>query len=256
MAINLNLELTDHCNIKCKMCSQSLRDEAHGVPMQFMDWAVWRQSLHNLANYPEEIHLCPHWLGEPTIHPQFDRFVEYAFAINGNNQLFRKFKLHTNAVVFGAKRANLLIQLASLSHHQPDTFHFVHFSIDAHSPETYRVVKGADHGRRVYQNVLRFLEYREKMKAQYPKITIAFVVQPDNAHEAILFRDYWVAEFARYNITLQQTYDWPSEESDSLYFRRLNCAEQQQSDSLHAKVVYQLGLSESPLQQLRSSESF
>jgi len=256
MAINLNLELTDHCNIKCKMCSQSMRDEAHGVPMRFMSWETWRQSLHNLQNYPEEIHLCPHWLGEPTIHPQFEQFVEYAFAINQHNSLFRKFKLHTNAVVFGAKRAKLLINLASLSHQHHDTFHFVHFSIDAHTPKTYQVVKGADHGARVYQNVLQFLHCRQQTGARYPKITLAFVIQPDNAHEAIAFRDYWVAQFAQHNLSLRQTYDWPDQESDSIYFRRLNCAQQEESDKLHAKVVYQLGLSDSPTQQLRSSESF
>ena len=105
MAINLNLELTDHCNIKCKMCSQSLRDEAHGVPMRFMDWATWRRALLGLQDMAEDVHLCPHWLGEPTIHPEFDRFVEYAFAVNGSNRLFREFKLHTNGVVFGEARA-------------------------------------------------------------------------------------------------------------------------------------------------------
>ena len=164
MAINLNLELTDHCNIKCKMCSQSMRDEAHGVPMKFMPWETWKTSLKNLRNFPDEIHLCPHWLGEPTIHPQFDQFVEYAFAINSQNRLFRKFKLHTNAVVFGEKRSRLLIQLATLKHQAPDTFNFVHFSIDAHSPDIYRIVKGADHGKRVYRNVMRFLRHRQEAR--------------------------------------------------------------------------------------------
>ena len=114
MAINLNLELTDHCNIKCKMCSQSMRDEAHGVPMRFMDWETWRSALRGLEDMDDDVHLCPHWLGEPTIHPQFDRFVEYAFAINRDNRLFREFKLHTNAVVFSEDRARLLIRLCLL----------------------------------------------------------------------------------------------------------------------------------------------
>ena len=100
MAININLELTDICNLKCKMCSQSMRDEAHGVPAKFMEWNTWRTLLQNLSGYPDDIHLCPHWLGEPTIHPQFDLFVEYAFAENPNNRLFQEFKLHTNAIVF------------------------------------------------------------------------------------------------------------------------------------------------------------
>ena len=75
MTLNLNLELTDHCNIKCRMCSQSMRDKAHGVPMRFMDWATWRKSLQGLGDLQDEVALCPHWLGEPTLHPEFDRFV-------------------------------------------------------------------------------------------------------------------------------------------------------------------------------------
>ncbi len=233
-----------------------MRDEAHGVPMKFMSWETWRTSLSHLKNYPEEISLCPHWLGEPTIHPQFDQFVEYAFAINKDNSLFRKFKLHTNAVVFGEKRAQLLINLAQLSNQSQDTFNFIHFSIDAHSPGVYKTVKGANYGERVYKNIRRFLEIRQQHQAVYPKITLAFVVQPENAHEAIVFRDYWTALFLKYKIKLRQTYDWPDQESDSLYFRRLNCSNQKESDSLHAKIVHGLGLSESPDQILRSSESF
>ena len=60
-----------------------------------------------LEDMEDEIHLCPHWLGEPTIHPQFDQFVEYAFAINQDRRLFHEFKLHTNAVVFNEHRARL-----------------------------------------------------------------------------------------------------------------------------------------------------
>ena len=114
MAVNLNLELTDHCNIRCKMCSQSLRSEAHGVPHQFMDWNVWRSAILGLEGMEDEIHLCPHWLGEPTIHPQFDQFVEYAFSINGDRKLFHEFKLHTNAVVFNEHRSTDLELNASL----------------------------------------------------------------------------------------------------------------------------------------------
>ena len=82
MAVNINLELTDHCNIRCKMCSQSLRDEAHGAPHRFMAWETWRKMLAGLDGMDDEVHLCPHWLGEPTIHPRFDQLVEYAFAVN------------------------------------------------------------------------------------------------------------------------------------------------------------------------------
>lgn len=256
MAVNLNLELTDHCNIRCRMCSQSLRDEAHGVPMRFMAWETWRSSLLGLKDMEDEVHLCPHWLGEPTIHPDFDRFVEYAFAVNGGNRLFRTFKLHTNGVVFSEDRARRLIRLANQPGQAEDTFNFVHFSIDAFDPRTYAVVKGADKGEIVYRNVRRFLAVRQEMGALRPFATLAFVVQPENAHEAAAFRDFWAAELRRLGRPYAQTWDWPGQLQDALYFRPLNCGEQEAADRLHASVCRALGITSHDSDRLRAAESF
>ena len=93
-----------------------MRSDAHGAPKKFMTWETWQQSLRNLKGFPDSVHLCPHWLGEPTIHPRFDLFIEYAFAINQHNRLFEKFKLHTNAVQFSQDRGRLLYNLSQLPH--------------------------------------------------------------------------------------------------------------------------------------------
>lgn len=256
MAININLELTDHCNIRCKMCSQSMRSDAHGAPKKFMAWETWQQSLRNLKGFPDPVHLCPHWLGEPTIHPRFDLFVEYAFAINHNNELFEKFKLHTNAVQFSQERGQLLLQLSQLPHLHPSTFNFIHFSIDAFSAPVYKEVKGRDCRERVYQNIIDFIDLRTTLRLEYPKVTLAFVVQPENSHEAVSFQQFWIAEFERLGLPLQQFYDWPSEESDNLYFRRLNCADQVASDALHAEVAFRLGLTKTLQSSLKQEGSF
>jgi MoaA/NifB/PqqE/SkfB family radical SAM enzyme len=256
LAINLNLELTDHCNIKCKMCSQSLRDEAHGVPMRFMDFAVWRKALQGLAGMKEAVHLCPHWLGEPTIHPQFDRFIEYAFAVNPGNRLFAELKLHTNGVVFGEERARLLIRLANQPGQRPDTFRFVHFSIDAFSRSVYVDVKGADRREQVYKNIERFLRLRAEMGGLRPFVTLAFVVQPENAHEALTFRDHWSAQLRALGREVALRYDWPDREVDTLYFRPLNTGDQAAADRLHARVARELGIAGAAGERLRAEGSF
>lgn len=256
MAINVNLELTDHCNIRCRMCSQSLRDEAHGQPMRFMAWETWRAGLRGLAGMGDEVHLCPHWLGEPTIHPQFDRFVEYAFAINANNRLFRAFKLHTNAVVFGEERARLLVRLANAPGQAPDTFNQIHFSIDALTAPVYADVKGADRGPAVLRNVTRFLEIRQELGAVRPFATLAFVVQPGNAHEARAFRDHWAGLLDRLGRPFAQTWDWPGPDRDAIYFRPLNTGDQADADRLHARVCRELGLPVPAGDRLRAAESF
>lgn len=252
MSIHINLELTDHCNIRCKMCSQSMRDDAHGGPKKFMAWETWRRSLQGLADIEDDVHLCPHWLGEPTIHPQFDKFVEYAFGINLNNRLFREFKLHTNAVVFPEQRSRLLLRLANAPGQAEDTFRFVHFSVDAHSPEVYADVKGSDKGLQVRKNVERFLALRDALDLSWPRVTLAFVVQPGNAFEARDFLEHWRPRLRDPALT----YDWPSEVRDAIYFRPLNSGDQDASDRLHAETCRAVGMDVPAGDRLRAAESF
>jgi molybdenum cofactor biosynthesis enzyme MoaA len=252
MSIHINLELTDHCNIKCTMCSQSMRDDAHGGPKTFMAWDTWRSALHGLSDIEEDVHLCPHWLGEPTIHPEFDKFVEYAFGINLNNRLFREFKLHTNAVVFSESRARLLLQLANAQGQAEDTFRFIHFSVDAHSPEVYATIKGAPRGMQVRTNIERFLELRDALESPWPKVTLAFVVQPGNAHEAADFLAHWAPLLRDPEVS----HDWPSTLVDTIYFRPLNCGDQVASDRLHADTCRSLGMDVPEGDRIRAAESF
>ncbi|MFZ5479907.1 MAG: radical SAM protein [Myxococcota bacterium] len=233
--MNANIELTDHCNIACRMCSQSMRDEAHGAPMRFMDFATWRRALLGLEGLPD-VHLCPHWLGEPTLHPQFDRFVEYAFAVNRDRRLFRHFKLHTNAVIFPADRAALLVRLAR----DGDVFEAVHFSVDAYSRDAYAFVKGKDKRDLVYRNVERFLRLRGD--APRPVAHLAFVVQDGNRHEVRAFVDHWSALLRELGRPFRLTADWPPFDRDALYLRRLNSGDQSHADAIHAEACREVGL--------------
>ena len=258
MAININLELTDHCNIKCPMCSQAHRDEAHGVPKRFMAWETWKATLAGLEGMPEPVHLCPHWLGEPTIHPEFDRFVRYAFEVNKNGRLFEEFKLHTNAVKFPEERSRLLIELANAPDTPERCFQTIHFSIDAFSRDSYLKTKGADRREQVFQNVRRFLEIRQELGAIRPFAHIAFVVQPDNAREARRFVEHWRQIILHLGRSVEVCWDWPPADRDAIYLRPLNCADQEASDRLHAKVCRELGIAPRGAGdgRLRAAESF
>lgn len=240
MALNVNLELTDLCNIKCRMCGQAYTNKVHSNPESFMKWDVWVALLDGLRDYGEEIHLCPHWLGEPTLHPRFDEFVRYAFERNAGNRLFRHFKLHTNGVLLDDRRIDTLLDCANRADAAPDTFRFLHFSVDAFTPAVYRQVKRFDHGARVFRNLGRFVERRMERGLRYPYVTIAFIVMPENAHEAGWFLDYWRARFGRLGIDLVVSYDWPQEVADTLYFRRLHQEDQATADRLHREVLERL----------------
>ena len=242
MSIHINLELTDHCNLKCKMCSQSLRDLAHGQPMTFMNFETWKHGICGLEEMEGELSISPHWLGEPTLHPEFDKFIRYAFEQNHNNKLFREFKLHTNAVIFPNDRSNLILELANTPSQFPNTFRFVHFSIDAYSRDVYLSVKGGDRRNQVYDNITRFLKRRYEQNVAFPKIALGFVVQPENHSEARSFLEYWKYQLELFDCPVHLCSDWPDREMDSIYFRPLNTKHQEQANRLHQETVQRLGI--------------
>lgn len=237
--MNVNLELTDHCNIRCRMCSQSMRDEAHGVGMGFMDFPTWRTALLGLEGLPD-VSLCPHWLGEPLLHPAFDAFVEYAFLVNRGNRLFRSFKVHTNGVILSPERARRLVRLAQVPDQAADTFAAIHFSIDAWSRESYADVKGADRRDLVYRNVERFLQLRGA--SARPVVHLAFVVQEGNRHEAAAFVAWWSARLTDLGRAWRLCADWPPFDQDAIYLRRLNCGDQARADAWHREACVSVGL--------------
>lgn len=236
--MNVNFELTDHCNLRCRMCSQAHRQFAHGRPQGFMDWRTWRALLEGLEGMPEPVDLCPHWLGEPTVHPAFDAMVEYAFVKNTGNRLFRSFKLHTNAVLLGPERIRRLLRLAEAPHLDPATFETVHFSLDAATRQTYREVKGADRHEAATTNTARFLEIRSEWGLTWPHVHLAFVVQPENQHEVEAFVTTWSERLEAAGARWRLTGQWPSPQEDAIYLRRLNCRDQAAADALHARACH------------------
>lgn len=237
--MNVNLELTDHCNLRCRMCSQSMRELAHGAEPTFMAFETWQAALQGLAGLPD-VDLCPHWLGEPLLHPDFDRFAAYAFAENAGNRLFRHFKIHTNAVLLPPGRIQLLLGLTRAPDMAPDTLQAVHFSIDAFSRAAYAEVKGADKREVVYRNVERFIA--ERGAGARPAVHVAFVVQAGNRHEVGAFVDHWAGVFTRAGRSFDLSGEWPSMDRDAIYLRRLNSGDQATADAWHAQACARVGL--------------
>ena len=239
--MNLNLELTDLCNVKCRFCGQADNPKVHGFQAnKFMKWDVWKASIDGLADFDEPVDLCPHWLGEPTLHPEFSRFVRYAFEQNAGNRLFRHFKLHTNGTLLDAERIDTLLDCANMPDQEPGTFGFVHFSVDAYTPGIYHLLKKVDVGAKVYANILALLQRREERGLQWPRVTNAFIVTPENRHEARWYLDFWTRVFARLELPFDVVYDWPQRFRDNLYFRRLHQADQADADRLHRAVLAEL----------------
>lgn len=78
----VNVEVTNHCNLKCKMCPHSTQlNRAKG----HMTFETYKALVAGLA--PESL-LFISGVGEPMVHPQFFEFLEYAVAQRGDRVAF------------------------------------------------------------------------------------------------------------------------------------------------------------------------
>ncbi len=241
--IYLNLELTDRCNLRCVMCGQAWTDNVHDTPDRYMTRETWTRLLEGLATVGHDVSLCPHWLGDPTVHPDFTPMVAEAFERNRDNRLFRAFKVHTNGALLHRKGGvETMLACAARPDQQPDTFEFLHFSLDAFERDTFLRVKGVDVRNTAYDNALTLLRRRRELGLEWPKVTVAFVVMEENRHDAAPFLRFWRDTFEQLDSRYQVTWDWPIERLDTIYFRRLNHEQQDAATALHKDVLLELGL--------------
>lgn len=69
---NIQIELTNACVHSCSNCTRFC---GHHVKPFFMDWDTFQKSVDSLENWPRMVGMMG---GEPTLHPEFKRYVEYA----------------------------------------------------------------------------------------------------------------------------------------------------------------------------------
>jgi MoaA/NifB/PqqE/SkfB family radical SAM enzyme len=186
----LQVEPTDHCNLKCRMCAPHHDgwEQVHGVAKGFMDLELYRRVVQGLADEDCRFdHLIFQWLGDPSLHPQLEEMVAIAqdHLVGRVNYL----RIDTNAIVLTPARMERLVEVYSRC---PELPLLVVFTLDAVTEATYADVKGADALARVRRNVRHFIMQRARLpKDARLNVQLQFVVQDGNAEELGDFVAYW-----------------------------------------------------------------
>ncbi len=249
--LNISIELADACNLTCIMCSQHFKHKRpHGRETKFLSFDSWKKALLSLEKIKRKKQLSPFWDGEAMLHPEFNRFIKFAFEHNSHNKLFNSFRLNTNGVLMDDEKIKTLIECASMSNQAESTFTDIHFSLDAATPETFRKIKGIDAYDTTIKNILKFIDARGRLK--FPRITVAFIVMNENIHEGKKFLKFWSEVFESRNLEYHYGFDWPNKPGEWIYFRRLNSMEPEKDERLHKALAKQLGYKDG----LRKKTSF
>jgi len=239
--LSVNFEFCNSCNLNCKMCDIYYRKQ-HGLKKNFLSFEHWKKGLLSLEKFKDRmVVVSPHWIGEPIMHPNFGKFIEFAFTHNNNNRLFRHFHFSTNGILLD-KNMSYIIKCARNPQLKKDTFYSINFSLDAYSSSVYKNIKKYDFLKKVVNNVLRLLEIEKRYNLLYPKIHISFVVMEENCHEAKAFLKYWSNIFKRYDREFRVTFKAPIEPFDAVYFRRLSHPDQMRANQLHYTTLKSLGV--------------
>jgi radical SAM protein with 4Fe4S-binding SPASM domain len=166
-------EITNYCNLKCKMCYLNLTEEkkpAENMPMERVHYLA--EQCKDLA-IPSMILSCG---SECLLHPNIKEVI----------QIFKKsgiidFYLITNGQKLSEDISETLIDLQ---------IEMLQISLDAATEETYKKIRGGSL-RKVEENIHKFLELKKRKKSVLPFLRISFVKMQENRAETDMFFNKW-----------------------------------------------------------------
>ncbi|GAB7022255.1 radical SAM/SPASM domain-containing protein [Salidesulfovibrio brasiliensis] len=175
----ISLELISNCNLHCIHCIRSKDQWKEKAPSLFtakrMGWDTYKRIVDECsANNMPSI-----WLGcsgEALLEKQLCEMFEYAHEKGIMDTI-----LTTNGTLLTSEIIDRLLAI-------PVTR--INISIDAFSPETYKVVRGHDL-KKLTANIDYIIQRKEELGLKLPVVRVTFIDMPQNTHEAEAFVNYW-----------------------------------------------------------------
>lgn len=171
--IVFQVELTNHCPMRCEMCPRTNRMTR---PLGYMDKAMYVRVIEQAAETTSKIFL--HHFGDSLVHPDIGEFIRYAASRNVSTYL------SANPVLLTSPRIRALVD---------NGLDELVLSLDGVTSETSTRVRGkaAANVELAEKRVKALLEYRRAVDASKPYVIMQMVRQRQNLHET----DAWLAKW-------------------------------------------------------------
>lgn len=167
----VDLELTNACNLSCKMCIRNKRN------IGMMNFVLFKKAVDEVAEIGN-IDLVLYGAGEPLMHSNFAQILEYAMA--------KRDKLHsvgffTNGTLFDEKIAETVVKLG---------LDWVTFSFDGVDEVNDRIRLGSNYTA-IKENINRLLKIRNSRKT--PKVGInTTVTNMQSDDDLVKIKEEWI----------------------------------------------------------------
>lgn len=209
----IQLESTNHCNYKCKMCPNSRFSDRTSC----MSVNLFKEIVDQVKQYCLKMRLS--FLGEPLLNNDILQMINYA-----KGQSSAKISLATNGSLLSGELA-IGIARSGLDE--------LVISIDADSPQTYKALKGVDLFNEVSDNIRNFLSLSRGNMNVYVK----FTQTKDNVQETNAFKDKWSNYNCKPRVTTLNTWAGQLDATDSMRLESYYFSEREPCADLWYKAV-------------------
>ncbi|MFH1460431.1 MAG: radical SAM protein [Candidatus Omnitrophota bacterium] len=172
----LNLEITNICNYQCIHCPYPSISQRKDYTPKFMSWEIFKKIADQTANYPETIFrfVCD---GEPMMHPDFLRMVEYVKNLKISPVCFT-----TNGYFLTPEVSRKIVEFGC---------DLIEISLDAFSEYSYNKIRRGGNYHKVIDNLNYLIQSKNELSAKSSKIMVSIIDQPLVKNEITTFKNFW-----------------------------------------------------------------
>ena len=167
--LELAIELTNHCNAECIMCPRQKMSRKKG----YMDFDLFKKIADEARDYVELLFL--HLAGEPLLHPDLFRILDYCGKIGLNTSL------STNAILLNKVNSQRLIE---------SPLKLLTLSFDGTTKGTYESIRRRSNFEDTRNNIQEFLRCKANSK-NAPYTAIQLIYMKENVNEVKEFIKKW-----------------------------------------------------------------
>ncbi|MDR0920374.1 MAG: radical SAM protein [Oscillospiraceae bacterium] len=170
--LNIDIELTSACNLRCPMCPRTIFCEKNKKDMKgFITDELFYKIIDDAVNIGVPA-IKLNWRGESTIHPHIIELITYAKQKGIIDVL-----MNTNGTTMTEEFTEKLIKSG---------IDKVFFSFDSPHKETYESIRVGAQFEKVVENIKRINKIKEKLGTVKPLTRISRVNMPNDDNEELM----------------------------------------------------------------------
>lgn len=166
----LDVEPTNHCNLRCKMCQQNIMKRTKG----FMDFSIFKKTVDECREHSAAVRLIR--FGEHFLHPKIFEFIEYA------REKGVLIHLTTNGLLLDRDKIGKLLDTGLDS---------IIFSFQGAGREGYEEMRKNNQYDLLVDNIKQLVGMRNSKKKEKPWVHVSSTMTGETEEEIRQFKLYW-----------------------------------------------------------------